>query len=431
MCYEIYLNNLSSTQWTVQQIDVTNQDSGYLQTVQGSALDGVIFHPSRSRDSKGGAPAADIAPGESVIAYMWVAIAKNAPAPSQLLHKIALKRMGDDKVHDIGAPATAVLTQLPQIASPLRGQNWVAANGPSNQSAHRRALIILDGSSYIAQRYAIDWVKADATGNTYQGDVKDNHKYYCFGVEALAVADAVVTEVKDGIPENVPDNTARAVPITLETVAGNHVILDLGGGVYAMYAHLQPASIRVKLGDKVTNGQVVGLVGNTGNSSEPHLHFQLMNRNSPLGSEGLPYALASFKLTGHVTGEQEKAAVSKLATPETHTGDMPLEDEARGLRALAASYRSSGRSFRFAAIKAASHAIGTPQQADGNVSADPRPQRSEAHVDPVARVADHREGRQQIPHTAECRCRNPPPRRHRRREHDVHRIGCCCRCNYS
>ena len=86
-------------------------------------------------------------------------------------------------------------------------------------------------------------------------------------------------EVKDGIPENVPGANSRAVPITLETVGGNHVIIDIGGGHYAFYAHLKPGGIRVKLGDKVKRGQVIGLVGNTGNSTEPHLHFHISDGN--------------------------------------------------------------------------------------------------------------------------------------------------------
>ena len=113
--------------------------------------------------------------------------------------------------------------------------------------------------------------------------------------------------------------------MTLETVAGNHVNLDLGGGVFAMYAHLQPGSIRVKVGDRVSRGQVLGLVGNSGNSTEPHLHFQLMDRNSPLGSEGLPYKM-EFQLTGRASGE-ESFTINPLPTPQREKNDIPLENE--------------------------------------------------------------------------------------------------------
>ena len=140
----------------------------------------------------------------------------------------------------------------------------------------------------------------------------------------MAVADAVVVATKDGIPENVPGPTSGAVPITLETVGGNHVILDLGGGRFAFYAHLQPGSLRVKTGDKVRRGQVVGLVGNSGNSTEPHLHFHISDSNSPLGSEGLPYALPSFEVQGRGFGWKPTAPA---AATEKRQNQMPVENE--------------------------------------------------------------------------------------------------------
>ena len=75
------------------------------------------------------------------------------------------------------------------------------------------------------------------------------------------MADGVVTETKDGIPQNVPGANSRAVPITLETVGGNHVIVDIGGGKFAFYAHMQPGSLRVKVGEHVKTGEVLGLWG--------------------------------------------------------------------------------------------------------------------------------------------------------------------------
>src|SRR5262245_48136760 len=193
--------------------------------------------------------------------------------------------------------ARVAVGQKPVVISPpLRGGEWLAGNGPSNTSGHRRALIPVAGQAHIAQRFAIDWVRLREEGRTFTGDPKDNKNYRCYGAEALAVADAVVAAVKDGIPENVPGPTSRAVPITLETVGGNHVILDLGQGHYALYAHLQPGSLRVKVGDKVRRGQALGLVGNSGNSTEPHLHFHITDGSAGLESEGLPYLLESFEV---------------------------------------------------------------------------------------------------------------------------------------
>jgi murein DD-endopeptidase MepM/ murein hydrolase activator NlpD len=207
------------------------------------------------------------------------------------------------------------------ISPPLRGSEWLAANGPGNVSGHRRALIPLGGKTHIAQRFAIDWVQLREDGKTWTGDQLKNENYRCHGADALAVADAVVVGVKDGIPENIPGATSRAVPITLETVGGNYVILDLGRGRYAFYAHLRPGSLRVKTGDKVRRGQVLGLVGNSGNSTEPHLHFHVSNANSPLASEGLPYAFESFEQQGRGFGWKPSGAA-----PVKHVMEMPLQN---------------------------------------------------------------------------------------------------------
>jgi murein DD-endopeptidase len=133
------------------------------------------------------------------------------------------------------------------LGPPLREGMWVAARGPSNASGHRRALIANEGKAYIAQRFAIDWMKVGLDRRVMpENHQSKNESWYGYGAEVIAVADAVVTAIKDGIPENVPLSEKMAVPITSETVGGNYVVLNLGGGRYAFYGHLQPKSLRVK-----------------------------------------------------------------------------------------------------------------------------------------------------------------------------------------
>jgi murein DD-endopeptidase MepM/ murein hydrolase activator NlpD len=91
---------------------------------------------------------------------------------------------------------------------------------------------------------------------------------------------------------------------TIQMAAGNHVVVDIGEGRYAFYAHLQPGSLRVKTGDKVSQGQVLGLLGNSGNTDGPHLHFHVMDGPSPLVSNGLPYAFTSFTGEGRIVDEK-------------------------------------------------------------------------------------------------------------------------------
>jgi hypothetical protein len=80
--------------------------------------------------------------------------------------------------------------------------------------------------------------------------------------------------------------------VTVDSAAGNYLTLDLGSGRFALYAHLQPGSLKVKLGDHVNAGQALARLGNSGNSDAPHLRFQSTDGNSPMGSEGIPYELS-------------------------------------------------------------------------------------------------------------------------------------------
>ena len=218
-------------------------------------------------------------------------------------------------------PATVV------IQSPLRGSNWLAGNGPGNTSGHRRGIIPIDGAARVPQRFAIDWVQVNKDGKTFSGDEKKNENYLCYGQRVHAVANGVVTEVKDGIPQNVPGADSRAVPITLETVGGNHIILDIGSGVYAFYAHLQPGSLKVKVGDHVKAGEVIALLGNSGNSTEPHLHFHLIDRSSPLGGEGLPFSYSSYSLLGKGSLGGDAAKLEFLPAKQVVHGEIPAENE--------------------------------------------------------------------------------------------------------
>jgi murein DD-endopeptidase MepM/ murein hydrolase activator NlpD len=193
------------------------------------------------------------------------------------------------------------------------------------------AMSVLYGIPYFSQRYAIDWIQTDQNSKTLHGNPLDLHSYLCYGQPVYAVADAVVTWTKDGLPDGRPEVGKRPadprVPITLETIAGNHVILDLGDGIYAGYAHLQPGSLRVKVGDHIKAGDVLGLVGDSGNSTEPHLHFQLMTENNSLAAQGIPYILQQFtvRFGSRVSGDDVK--VFPLSAPVLHKNEMPLENE--------------------------------------------------------------------------------------------------------
>ena len=148
----------------------------------------------------------------------------------------------------------------------------------------------------------------------------------------LAVANALVVSVIDGQPEQTPGSYPSN--IALDLADGNSIILDLGEKRYALYAHLQPGSIKVHRGEKVHLGQVLGLVGDTGNSIVPHLHFQVTDGPSSLSSNGLPYEISDFGVTGKSHGRKHstrrnpmevRCQSQRISPPQTVKQAMPLD----------------------------------------------------------------------------------------------------------
>jgi hypothetical protein len=238
--------------------------------------------------------------GRQTLVYLWVTLPAGATTPGRLRHRLTVSltdSAGKATTDTVGRYFVPVRTGRPLVlAAPFTGGPWLALNGPSNGSPHRREPMPVDGEARIGQRFATDWIKLGAEGRAVHGDSLVNENWYGYGMPVLAVADGIVTDTKDSIIENVPLSPAMAVPIRFETIGGNYVILDLGGARYAFYAHLKPGSLKVKRGDKVRRGQPIGLLGNSGNSHGPHLHFQVSDGSSPFGSEGLPWVWERFEL---------------------------------------------------------------------------------------------------------------------------------------
>ena len=331
LVYELHLTNFASTDLTLARVEVLGPDGKGLAAYEGGELNTRLARPGVPQTNQ---EKQRIGGGMRAIVYIWLTL--DGAAPGVLRHRVTASLTLPSPAANAGGEASkpesvevkgeGVEIMISKdgplvITPPIKGGEWLAANGPANASGHRRALISVGGKSHIAQRFAIDWVQLREDGKTWTSDQLKNENYRGYGAEALAVADGAVVTVKDGIPQNIPGATSRAVPITLETVGGNHVILDLGHERFAFYAHLQPGSLRVKVGDQVRRGQVLGLVGNSGNSTEPHLHFHISNANSPLAAEGLPYAFESFEQQGQGWGWKPTGAA-----PVKHVMEMPLQN---------------------------------------------------------------------------------------------------------
>ncbi|WP_269462755.1 M23 family metallopeptidase [Mycobacterium basiliense] len=240
----------------------------------------------------------------------------------------------------LGAPFNISAGAPRVISPPLRGNNWVAFNGCCDPGwAHRDAILSVDMKLDNSQRFAIDWMRMTDHGDFYTGDQTKNESYLSFGSPVYAVADGTVTATLDDVEANLPgvlpaSDPVLAAKMTVENVDGNHIVMDLGGGVYAMYAHLIKGSLLVKPGDKVTRGQLIARLGNTGNSNAPHLHFQLMNGPSLLEADAVPYVLDNFSYQGQVSAASVWEADNylsgsffgpeRLVMPELRSQQLPL-----------------------------------------------------------------------------------------------------------
>jgi biotin carboxyl carrier protein len=282
---------------------------------------------------------------ESRLFYVDFAVDTLDAAPKAVLHHVYLTGKTNLTSRKLG-PFDYLATPFDisggkalVISPPLKGPNWIALNGCCEPGfPHRDAILPANGYLGNSQTFAIDWKQTNDTGEFYTGDKTKNESYVDYGKPVYAVADATVVAVLDNVDANAPgrqptQDPATAAKITLQNVDGNHVILNLGHGVWAMYAHFQRGSIKVKVGDKVKQGQEIALLGNTGNANASHLHFQLMDGPNILTANGLPYVIDSFTYRGQLPLQQVlnaddyltgKFFGQRLATGQARTDERPL-----------------------------------------------------------------------------------------------------------
>jgi hypothetical protein len=193
-----------------------------------------------------------------------------------------------------GAPSPLFVRHSKTVHPPLPPGQWLMANGPSMFGDHRLFVQAMDGRFSGSQRFASDWMLLGPDGRLAKGDPALNASWYGYGTPVLAVGDGVVAGIADSIPENIPLSEKRSSPMRRETAGGNFVVLRLAKDVFAFYGHLQPGSLKVAVGDRVRSGQILGRIGNSGNSDAPHLHFHMIDSDDPMSGQGIPFALDSY-----------------------------------------------------------------------------------------------------------------------------------------
>jgi hypothetical protein len=341
LVYELQVVNSSSLVVSIDRVVVLDAAGVKLSELTGDALAKRII-------IGGGESGKVFGASHSGYILMDVSLPEASSLPTVIRHRIAATRQvraapGDDH-HGAPMPAgspldpTAVFvgaetpvgqSQAIAIAPPLRGPGWLIGNGCCAEiNPHRGAVIAINGSLYVPERFAIDFVQLDRENRLFTGPADKLSSYAYFGVPVYAVADGTVVAVEDGAPEETPG----VLPLgkKLATLPGNHVVMDIGNGHFALYAHLQLGSMRVKAGDRVRRGDVLGRLGNTGNTSNPHLHFHVMDRPSPLASNGLPFVFTNVASSGVVAGFEQlfegKPAGADGSMAGPHPNRLPLDN---------------------------------------------------------------------------------------------------------
>jgi len=330
LVYELELRNATSGNALIEQVEVLDGEQAQVIARFDSAqiMQRLQIGGSGPRTVKLGA-------AQFAVMYLHIAFADENAVPFMLSHRItaALDAAPPGFEVSAGGVSSVQLDPVAVLGPPLRGQRYIAADSCCDSTRHIRALLPINGSYWLAQRYAIDWEQLDEQNRVFVGDGTDVNSYHIYGNEVLAVTDAIVTFAIDGYPDQIPGALPDSIDVA--DADGNHIILDLGNGLYALYAHLQPGSVAVQTGDTVKRGQIIARVGNTGNTTAPHLHLHVMDRPSGLIANGVPYVHDSYRISGinlagtadfdNAEATGEPASITPIDPPTQHRNELPMD----------------------------------------------------------------------------------------------------------
>ena len=319
LVYEIELVNTAPVEQMVERVEVRDQRSGRVLARYDSPDEITAIMTTSTTQNPG---TDELTPNGAGMLFLNVSLPRDARLPQGLVHQIVTSIPGAGDFTVNGATTKVVPRSPARLDPPLIGGGYLNANGCCDRSPHTRAVLNIDGAPWLAQRYAIDWIRADAQGRIFVGDWQQNESWVVFGDPVYSASPGRVVETLNTMPENTPPTPASN--LTPSTALGNHVIVDLGDGRFALYAHLQPGSVTVEEGDRVRAGQRLGRVGNTGSSTAPHLHFHVTDGPSAVASNGVPYQFKRFELTDLVLNSEELNADIPAQVAEFGPAPAPL-----------------------------------------------------------------------------------------------------------
>jgi murein DD-endopeptidase MepM/ murein hydrolase activator NlpD len=220
---------------------------------------------------------------------------------------IDLSLNADRKINGIALRPYVATTPVEDLVAPMafewpsEGEWYVFWGGDTKEQNYH-----IDSKT---QRAALDLVVVDGDGKSHQADGKLNSDYYAFGKKVVAPAAGKVVFAVDGIPDNVPGEMNPMF------VPGNSVLLDVGNDAYVLIAHLREGSVAVSKGDKVVAGDLLGQCGNSGNSSEAHIHMHAQKGLDMTNSEGLKMVFAALEVNGTTVENHSPVKGERVSNP--------------------------------------------------------------------------------------------------------------------
>jgi len=327
--YELRLTSFDSRIFRVDSIDVIDSDADVvLLRLSGQPL----------RDAVQPVGAGDpllLEAGRSSFVFFGFPLGEAGSAPSELEHRLWLSHNdgSGEHVDDLTtAPELIQDRSTLELESPLKEGVWYAHAGPAVWSHHRRTLVPRSGRLTLDSRFATDWIRLEAsegeTGVSLAGPSWDR----TWDAPVFSASEGIVVTAFDSLPDDpIGQLGAAGVEINWETIGGNRVVVDAGDGRFVWYEHLRQGSVEVAEGDRVQRGQRLGSIGNSGNSSRPHLHFEVTDSPVLGHGEGLPYHLRCFELAHRVAPAPDWDAIAE-GSPSEIGLQLKVSAEDRALR---------------------------------------------------------------------------------------------------
>lgn len=311
VAYDVVLNNFAAAPSSVLGFEVLDANGKLLHSFSPHELSKALVHPDQPNQSS------VIPPGGTAVLAVNLSFDREPDVPDVMVHRISAwtNLFGRNNTSTYEAAPIVLDRRTPVvIGSPVAGGKWICSGGYGAPAAQRDVVFAVGNRLQSAQYYAIDLIRLDEQCRATVGDrgrVEDNASY---GQTVYAVADGTIRGIKDGLADQSPVDESLQEAQRSDYPEGNAIVQDIGNGLYVLYAHLKPGSLKVKDGQRVKKGSPIALVGNSGDSTSPHLRFQVMDAPHPLAANGMPFLMDHFTVFGEVRDAQKIATTPPAGT---------------------------------------------------------------------------------------------------------------------